>query len=406
VLRSGDPAAILDEMASATRATHLYFNRSAEPEAQQVEAAVSQHLRATIEVRDFPGDTLFEPGAVRTAGGEAFRVFSPFWRACQRMPAPTPVKAAPGRLPGHRHDVPSERLSQWRLRPAAPDWAVGLRNRWHIGETSAARALDEFIDQALSRYPDARDRPDLPGTSALSPHLHFGELSPRQVWHAVRSRSAGDSRMAAGAEALLRQLAWREFFIHILNAWPRLQEAPFQTAFERFPWRRDPAALAAWQHGLTGYPMVDAGMRELWATGWMHNRVRMLAASFLVKHLLIDWREGEAWFWDTLVDADLANNVMNWQWAAGCGVDAAPWFRIFNPVLQGRKFDPEGAYVRRWLPELAGLPARFIHEPWKAPLAALRAARLQLGADYPLPIVDHDVARARALAVLAGRRGA
>ncbi|MCK6372352.1 MAG: FAD-binding domain-containing protein, partial [Gammaproteobacteria bacterium] len=286
--------------------------------------------------------------------------------------------------------------------------AAGLRARWQPGEASAQRSLRHFVDKSLADYPQRRDRCDLAGTSALSPHLHFGEIGPRQIWHALRSRAAGDSRIGAGAEAFLRQIGWREFSIHLLHHWPDLATRPFQPAYAQFPWRRAPAALRRWQRGHTGYPLVDAGMRELWTTGWMHNRVRMITASFLVKHLLIHWREGEAWFWDTLVDADLANNAASWQWVAGCGADAAPYFRIFNPVLQGQKFDPQGDYVRRWLPELARLPARYLHAPWQADPATLKSAGVGLGKDYPLPIVEHRAARERALAAvrsISGTRG-
>jgi deoxyribodipyrimidine photo-lyase len=256
------------------------------------------------------------------------------------------------------------------------------------------------LGESLVRYEAGRDRPDLPATSRLSPHLHWGEIGPRQVWHAVAmwtQRSDGRGADAA-ATALLRQLGWREFTHHVIYHWPDLVREPWRTRFAAFPWRDDPAALKAWQQGRTGYPIVDAGMRELWHTGWMHNRVRMIAASFLVKHLLIPWQAGAAWFWDTLVDADLAQNAFNWQWVAGSGADGAPFFRIFNPVLQGQKFDPRGSYVRRWVPELARLPDAFVHRPWAAPAATLSAADIALGTKYPLPLVQHAAARERALA--------
>jgi deoxyribodipyrimidine photo-lyase len=265
------------------------------------------------------------------------------------------------------------------------------------GEAGAAARLERFLAQALGNYERERDRPDLTGTSRLSPHLHYGELSPRQVWVAVEAARHA-AREERGALAFLRQLAWREFSYHLLHHAPQLPEQPLRTEFAAFGWRADAAALRAWQRGLTGYPIVDAGMRELWHAGWMHNRVRMAAASFLVKHLLVPWTEGERWFWDTLVDADLANNAASWQWIAGCGTDAAPYFRVFNPVLQGRSFDARGAYVRRWVPELAGLPDEHVHAPWLAPPALRTRCGVRLGADYPLPIVDHAAARARALA--------
>ncbi|NND36907.1 MAG: deoxyribodipyrimidine photo-lyase, partial [Gammaproteobacteria bacterium] len=241
--------------------------------------------------------------------------------------------------------------------------------------------------------------------SRLSAHLHFGEISPRQVWHSVNSELHFDSRLARGGEAWLREIGWREFSYHLLAHWPDLPEQPFRPEFSRFPWRSDPEALHRWQHGLTGYPLVDAGMRELWATGWMHNRVRMIVASFLVKHLMIRWQDGEAWFWDTLVDADLANNSAGWQWVAGSGADAAPFFRIFNPIVQGKKFDPDGAYVRRWVPELAGVPTKYLHDPWNAPADVLADADVSIGSDYPAPIVEHSVARERALAAFKSLKG-
>ncbi|MFN3523980.1 MAG: cryptochrome/photolyase family protein, partial [Phenylobacterium sp.] len=289
------------------------------------------------------------------------------------------------------------RLEDWGLIPTAPDWAGGLRAAWTPGEDGAHARLRTFLQEGLAAYPHDRDRPDRTGTSRLSPHLHFGEIGPRQVWAALLSATSASS----GADKFMSELGWREFCHHLLFHFPTLPQANFREAFDAFPWADDPAGLEAWRRGRTGYPIVDAGMRELWTTGWMHNRVRMIAASFLAKHLLTDWRAGEAWFWDTLVDADLANNAASWQWTAGSGADAAPYFRIFNPVLQGEKFDPAGDYVRRWVPELARLPAAWIHKPWAAPAAVLSRAGVVLGRSYPRPIVDHAQARERALAAFA-----
>jgi deoxyribodipyrimidine photo-lyase len=272
-----------------------------------------------------------------------------------------------------------------------------MRDFWTPGEAGARERLHAFIDGGVLRdYSRGRDTPGMDGTSRLSPHLAFGEISPRQCWHAVHAASEGGS--GPGAASFLRELYWREFCYHLLAQFPDLPDKPFRPAYAGFPWRRDDEALRAWQKGQTGYPIVDAGMRQLWATGWMHNRVRMVVASFLIKHLLIPWQEGEAWFWDTLVDADLPNNAANWQWVAGCGADAAPYFRVFNPVLQGTKFDAGGDYVRKWVPEMAGMPARHIHAPWKAPEAVLRQAGVVLGKTYPSPIIDHETGRKRALA--------
>jgi deoxyribodipyrimidine photo-lyase len=293
-------------------------------------------------------------------------------------------------------------LADLHLEPRKPDWAGSLREAWTPGEAGAHAALKHFLKIGLPNYATERDRPDKPATSRLSPFLHFGHISPRQVWHAAQAAiMSGTSKAnSTDLEKLFSELGWREFSYHLLFNHPDLATKNFQERFDALAWRHDAKALRAWQRGLTGYPIVDAGMRELWTTGWMHNRVRMVAASFLIKHLLIDWREGERWFWDTLVDADPANNAASWQWVAGSGADAAPYFRIFNPVLQGEKFDPDGAYVRRWVPELAKLPNALIHKPWKATQDQLAAAGVQLGETYPRPIVDHDTARKRALAAL------
>ncbi|MFO1155610.1 MAG: deoxyribodipyrimidine photo-lyase [Rhodospirillales bacterium] len=288
------------------------------------------------------------------------------------------------------------------MQPGKPNWAGGLRETWTPGEASAHARLVAFVEEEIGEYHLRRDRPEPSATSMLSPHLHFGELSPRQVWHAVAARIEADSRRAAGGRRWLQEIGWREFCAHLTAANPQIADAPLQPRFAAFPWSDDAAALRAWQRGLTGYPIVDAGMRQLWRTGWMHNRVRLLVASFLVKHLLIPWQQGEAWFWDTLVDADLGNNAGGWQWVAGCGIDAAPYFRIFNPVLQGEKFDSKGDYVRRWVPELARLPARLIHQPWQATPAELAAAGVRLGTDYPTPLIEHKAARARAMAAFSG----
>jgi deoxyribodipyrimidine photo-lyase len=262
--------------------------------------------------------------------------------------------------------------------------------------------LKKFLDRGLKEYPQARDRPDLDGTSCLSPHLHLGEISPRQIWHAVRINAENRVPDPNWRESrFLAEIGWREFSHHLLYHFPQTPDTPLRAAYSRFPWSDNADHLRAWQRGCTGYPIVDAGMRQLWHTGWMHNRVRMIVASFLVKHLLIDWRSGARWFWDTLVDADLASNTQGWQWTAGCGADAAPYFRIFNPISQGRKFDASGSYVRRWVPEIARLSNHWIHEPWAAPDNELRQTGITLGKDYPMPIVEHGKARAAALAAVA-----
>jgi deoxyribodipyrimidine photo-lyase len=299
----------------------------------------------------------------------------------------------------------SDRLADWKLHPQGPDWSTGFSD-WTPGEQGAKAQLERFVAEGMAAYPEARDRPGREGSSRLSPHLAWGEIGPRQVWVAVRAAAKARPSLAEAADKFLAEIGWREFNYHLLDQQPRLAERNFRRDLDGLDWRRSAKHLSAWKRGETGYPLVDAGMRELWATGWMHNRVRMVVASFLVKHLLIDWRAGERWFWDCLVDADPANNPGNWQWSAGVGADAQPFFRIFNPMAQGEKFDPDGAYVRRWLPVLDQLETRYLHAPWTAPDEALRAAGVRLGETYPRPIVDHAEARARALEALTQAKAA
>jgi deoxyribodipyrimidine photo-lyase len=351
-------------------------------------------------VTQLQANLLHDPGEVRSKSGLPFRVFTPFWRHLQTIGEPRTPLAAPRRING-LNGFASDTLQSWKLEPTRPDWAAGMRANWTRGEAGAHGNIVGFLEEGMQGYAALRDRPDLAHTSRLSPHLRFGEISPFQVWH-ICSHAAQSHRAArpADVEKLLSELGWREFCYHLLHHHPDLATRNFNSRFDRFPWRTEAAALSAWQAGRTGYPLVDAGMRQLWATGWMHNRVRMVAASFLVKHLLIDWRLGEQWFWDTLVDADIASNPANWQWVAGSGADAAPYFRIFNPVLQGEKFDPQGDYIRRFVPELAGLSAETIHAPFDAPPLEVASAKVVIGKSYPAPIVDHQAARTRALAAL------
>ncbi|WP_374569734.1 deoxyribodipyrimidine photo-lyase [Phenylobacterium sp.] len=401
VLRRGPALAALREVVSETGAGAVVWNRRYEPAAATRDARVKAELKAAgVAAESFNAALLFEPWTIRTGGGGPYKVFTPFWRACLGAPAPPAPLAPPASIAAPPAWPAGEALDDWRLLPRAPDWAGGLRRAWTPGEAGAQARLQRFLSEGLEGYAAARDRPDLPATSRLSPHLHFGEIGPRQVFAAVQALGAG----SPGAEKFLQELGWREFCHHLLFHFPALPAANFRAEFDAFPWADDPAGLDAWRRGRTGYPIVDAGMAELWTTGWMHNRVRMIAASFLIKHLLIDWRQGEAWFWDTLVDADLANNAASWQWVAGGGADAAPYFRIFNPVAQGEKFDPNGTYVRRWVPELARLPAAWLHKPWDAPAAVLAGAGVRLGTDYPRPIVDHAKARKRALDAFAAMK--
>ena len=299
----------------------------------------------------------------------------------------------PAAVDGWRGELASCELKDLALLPAGVNWAEAFGEHWSPGEAGAHRRLADFIRNDLDGYDEERDMPGAGSTSRLSPHLAHGEITPSQIVAALRPRPGAEKSI----EKFRKELVWREFSYHLLFHNPDLRVRNFKSSFDAFPWRDDAKNLVAWQRGLTGYPIVDAGMRQLWKTGWMHNRVRMIAASFLVKHLLVDWRLGEQWFWDTLVDADCANNPASWQWVAGSGADAAPYFRIFNPVLQGEKFDSDGSYVRRHVPELAGLPDQYIHNPWEAPRRVLDESAVRLGETYPLPIVDHAHARARAL---------
>jgi deoxyribodipyrimidine photo-lyase len=391
ILRRGPTLQALLALADESGAQSIFWNRLYEPSAVARDREIKQILRGRgFAVESFPGNLLLEPWTVRNNQGQPFRVFTAFFKACLKAPAAMPIDA-PKRIAAPAKWPESLPLPDLGLEPI-PDWAGGLREQWRPGETGAASQMGIFVDAGIEEYPRERDRPDRTGTSRLSPHLHFGEVSLRQIWHA-----------AAGllAEPYLRQIVWREFAHHLLFNYPHTAQQPLRPEFASFPWRTGAAVAAnfkAWTRGNTGYPLVDAGMRELWHTGWMHNRVRMVVASFLVKDLLISWQEGAAWFWDTLVDADLANNTLGWQWVAGCGADAAPYFRIFNPMIQGQKFDPHGDYVRRWVPELAGLPAAWIHKPWQAPASLLTESGVDLGKTYPQPIVIHETARKRALA--------
>jgi deoxyribodipyrimidine photo-lyase len=394
MVRAGRPADLIAEIVDATGAESVFLTRRREPAARDQERALAAALADRCAVHSFDDSYLLRPDDVLTLAGTPFKVFTPFWRAAKGLGEPRAPLAKPDSFETTLAGLDAGEIDSLQLLPVTPDWAGGLRDTWKPGETGAFERLDA-AGQVAPSYAEHRDRPDIDGTSRLSPHLHFGEISPRQAWNDITLADTDSDRR--GSDALLRQLYWREFSAYLLYHFPHLPNAPLRAEFGSFPWVEDIGGLRAWQKGLTGYPIVDAGMRQLWHTGWMHNRVRMIVASFLVKDLRISWRRGAEWFMDTLVDADLANNSASWQWVAGSGTDAAPYFRIFNPVLQGRKFDPTGYYVRRWVPELARFPANRIHEPWKASEAEQRAAGTVIGSDYPAPIVDHASAREAAL---------
>jgi len=397
LLRRGSTVKTITGIARAVAASTVFANRIYASAEETLAKQLARSLKElNVDFTELAGDLLAEPSRIRGSSGGGMRVFTPFWKRVQALGDPAKPLSAPKQLVAGPK-VAGDRIDDWKLEPTAPDWAFGLRRMWKPGEAGATSRLKEFLDEKALGYATQRDRPDRDATSHLSPHLRFGEISPRQVWYAARFAAARTPKIASDVEKFLSELGWREFCRHLLFDHPDMYRSNLQSSFDAFPWVNDARALRAWQKGLTGYPIVDAGMRELWRTGVMHNRVRMVVASFLVKHLLIDWRAGEAWFWDTLVDADPANNPANWQWVAGSGADAAPYFRIFNPILQGEKFDPQGDYVRRWVREIAKLPNTLIHKPWMATPLELADAGITLGKTYPQPIVDHKFARERAL---------
>ncbi len=386
VIRTGAPGEALATLAAECSAGRVTCQRDRSPVGLAEEAEARAALNAAgLELVVERGQVLVEPDALATKQGGPYRVFTPYWRAwrsawdAEVAPVPQPLRALP-LMP-----ATAGPLSPPRGGPDVVRW-------WAAGEVPGRERLAEFVRGALHRYPTDHDRPDLRGTSEMSLRLAWGEVSPGQVAHAALA-VGGEN-----AEPFLRQLAWREFSHHVLHHFPEAVDSALREEFSAFPWRQDAGGFDAWAHGQTGYPLVDAGMRQLLETGWMHNRVRMVCASFLTKDLLIPWQDGERFFAERLADYDAAVNVFNWQWTAGCGLDAAPYFRIFNPVAQGEKFDAGGSYVRTWVPELSGLASRWIHRPWDAPDDALTKAGVRLGSTYPNPIVDHAQARLRALA--------
>ena len=400
ILRRGDTLTVLKDIQRQSGADAIYFSRQYQPWSAAMEKAINETFSDDgVEVKRYPGTLLHEPGSVLTGSGTGFKVFTPFWRAALKLPVTTPL---PSPSVNWSNEVSNgEDLDSWFLDPAedarVPDWAAGWEDIWEPGEDGAHNALEAFLDAPVAHYSEGRDLPARRYTSRLSPHLKFGEISPRQVWASAQQRKLSAPQWTSAIDKFLAEIGWREFCYQLIDLFDAMPDRPFKDQFAGFPWDNSEEHLKAWQRGMTGYPIVDAGMRELWQTGFMHNRVRMIVASFLTKHLLVHWLEGERWFWDCLLDADIASNACSWQWVAGSGADAAPYFRIFNPIAQGQKFDPEGEYVKRWCPELADMPKKFVHAPWEVPAMTLASAGVELGKTYPKPIVDHKTARQGAL---------
>lgn len=375
-LYKGETLKIISRLIQKYQATAIFWNRCYEPYAIQLEQKLKELLPLS---QSFNGSLLFEPWEISNQQKQPFKVFTAFWNRSMEVESIDSPLGVPHQILTRQID--SESFESWNLLPKRFEESQGFCKSWIVGEKEAHAKLKRFIARSLETYDHDRDIPSLPATSSLSPHLHFGEISPRQVFSTVKS--------VPKSGKFLSELGWREFSYYQLYHFPQLPEQPWRSEFSKFPWENNPSFLKKWQRGETGYPIVDAGMRQLWKTGWMHNRVRMICASFLVKDLLVPWQTGADWFWDTLVDADLANNSASWQWVAGCGFDAAPFFRIFNPILQSKKFDPDGAYIKHWVPELIEVPKTFIHMPW--------TIKQDLKLSYPSPIVDHDLCRKRAL---------
>lgn len=393
------------DLVAKTGAEQIVWNRRAD-NGRVIDRRVKTRLAERgVAAESFQANLLYEPYRMATTSGGFYKVYSPFYRALADLGEPRAPIAAPAVLRAAEKPGGTVALDTLNLLPRKPNWAAGWEALWPAGEDGAKTRLDRFFDERAANYAERRDFLDGDHTSGLSPYLRFGMISPYQIWRALRHREDSGDLRASDAEKFRKELVWREFCHHLLFHFPSLATENFNEKFNSFPWRQaDTPQFTAWKRGRTGYPIVDAGMRQLWQTGYMHNRARMVVASFLVKHLLFDWRHGETWFWETLIDGDPASNPANWQWVAGSGADAAPYFRIFNPVLQGEKFDPKGGYARKYVPEIAALPDKFIHSPWKAPKPVLKEADIALGKTYPEPMVDHSAARKRSLDALRSTR--
>ncbi len=397
ILKTGEPEQVLRQIAKELEVQHITWNRVYSPQG----IAQGKSVRSTLEEAGFSvsssnSQLLTEPTKIFNKQGTPFKVFTPFWRHCRTIIDVEPPNDVPA-ITSFSHAVQSERLVDWGLLPNNPNWASRFPDHWVPGEAGAQARWQQFVEGSMNKYSGGRDIPSDNTTSMLAPHMAFGEISSRQLWFETQQLIANNEVATQDADKFLAQLGWREFSRYLLTHFPAMIDQPFNQKFNNFPWQDDNGLIEAWKHGKTGYPIVDAGMRELWQTGYMHNRVRMITASFLTKHCLSHWRHGMAWFWDTLLDADIANNTASWQWVSGSGADAAPYFRVFNPILQGEKFDGEGEYTRKWLPELARMPKKYLHKPWEASPEILSLAGVVLGKDYPAPIVDHKMARTKAL---------
>ncbi|MBO1255020.1 deoxyribodipyrimidine photo-lyase [Alteromonas sp. 5E99-2] len=397
---SGKPSLILPQLVQDICATHVVWNRTYEPWQMARDKNIKTELKSNgIGCVSYNGSLLWEPWTINKPNGEPYKVFTPYYRrGCLGASAPRYPLRCPEKLIIADVNVRDKvDISDLNLLPTL-NWYKNFGDSFVPGEVGAKEKLSDFLTQAVSQYKTQRDVPSIKGTSMLSSHLHWGEISPNQIWYAVLDRFGGMAQ--EGVDVFLSEIGWREFSYYLLFHFPELHNKNYSEKFDRFPWLNNEADIIAWQKGKTGIPIIDAGMRQLWQTGYMHNRVRMVVASFLIKNLLVDWRHGERWFWDCLCDADLASNSASWQWVAGCGADAAPYFRIFNPVLQGEKFDKDGTFVRQYCPELAHMPDKYIHKPWEAPLDILNVAQVSLGDNYPLPIVELKGSRQRALTAL------